>query len=168
MEEIKWVCKPFAELTVSELYAVIRLRNEVFIVEGFAGVFQDADNRDKHAVHLLGYVKNALRECDEENLAAYCRIFPPGVVYPSVAIGRVCCHSKHRRKGLGRCLMLQSFAEVAARWPQTEIEIGAQVYLRAFYESMGFVREGEVYIDGDKIDHIHMRRPPPELGSAGS
>lgn len=163
--EIKFVCKPFAELTLTELYACIRLRNQVFIVEKFAGCFQDCDNRDKEAHHLIGYAKKegSDKEWDEEEVACYCRIFPPGVVYPGFAIGRVCCHSRFRRMGLGRRLMEESFAQIdrlggASGSGSSGIEIGAQLYLQAFYESLGFKKEGDVYIDGDAIDHIHMVR----------
>ena len=110
---------------------------------------------------MLGYAKKKdSDEWDEEDLACYCRIFTPGLVYPSFAIGRVCCHSRVRRMGVGRRLMEESFVRVAAfAWPGSPgIEIGAQLYLQKFYESLGFVREGDVYIDGDNIEHVHMSR----------
>ena len=161
--EIKFVFKPFDRLTLAELYACLRLRNEVFIVEKYAGCFQDADNRDKVAWHLLGYARRKESdEWDEEELACYCRIFTPGVVYSSFSIGRVCVHSRFRRKGVGKRLMEESFVRVQEFvWPGSPgIEIGAQLYLQNFYESLGFSREGDVYLDGDNIEHVHMSRPP--------
>src|SRR5436190_22642661 len=97
--ELKWIYKPFAELTAAELYGIMQLRNEVFVVEQDC-VFQDADNKDQGCLHCMGWIQN--------DLAAYTRIAPPGYIYTEASIGRVVTSSAHRKKGLGQQLMAQS------------------------------------------------------------
>ena len=141
-----WNCKAFNELTVQELYAVLQLRIEVFVVEQNC-VFQDADNKDQKSWHVMGW--------DGAVLAAYTRLVPAGISYPEVSIGRVVTSPKMRQTGLGRELMKRSIEQVYRIWNQQPIRIGAQLYLKKFYESFGFQQCSEVYLE-DNIDHIEM------------
>ena len=141
---IEWVLKGFDELSVHELYGVMRLRSEVFVVEQNC-VYLDADGYDDRAMHLLGTSNGAL--------VAYARIFEPGVKYPEGSIGRVITSAAVRGTGAGQELM----REAIARMPAGPIRIGAQAYLERFYGSFGFVRVSEPY-DEDGIAHIEMVR----------
>ena len=150
MPAITWQCKSFDQLTAYELYAILRLRNEVFVVEQNC-VFQDADNKDQQSFHLMGYVG--------DHLAAYTRIVPKGVSFPYNSIGRVVTSPLNRGVGSGKKLMQKSIEVCNELFGKETIKIGAQLYLKKFYEGFGFVQSGEVY-DEDGIDHIHMLRPP--------
>lgn len=148
MDQPTWHCKTFADLSSAEIYAILRLRNEVFVVEQNC-IFQDADNMDQHCYHLMGWVGN--------ELAAYTRLVPKGVAYNYPSIGRVVTSPKYRGRAFGKQLMLQSIKKCNELFGVETIKIGAQLYLKKFYESLGFVQAGEVY-DEDGIDHIHMLR----------
>ena len=144
--KIQWYCKAFDELTANELYQVVRLRNEVFVVEQNC-VFQDADNKDQECLHLMGWA--------EADLAAYTRLAPPGYIYEEASIGRVVTSPGYRRKGLGHELMQRSIDVCMSYFGRTNIKLGAQFYLKEFYSSFGFVPVGETYIE-DGIKHIYM------------
>ena len=144
--QLNWVFKRFDELTVAELYAIMRLRNEVFVVEQNC-VYQDADDKDQASWHLTGW--------DGENLVAYTRIIPPGISYDAASIGRVVTAPKYRKTGAGRKLMMESISRAFSRFNCTEIRIGAQVYLTKFYQSLGFLQSSEQYPE-DGIPHIEM------------
>src|SRR4051812_21585846 len=116
-----WSCKKFDELTPHELYAILQLRNEVFVVEQNC-VFQDADDKDQHSYHLMGW--------DENFLAAYTRLIPPGISYPYASIGRVVTSPKWRQTGLGKLLMQRSIEEMERLFDKISIKIGAQLYLK--------------------------------------
>lgn len=146
MFSIEWKCKKFEELTPSELYSILQLRNEVFVVEQNC-VFQDADDKDQESFHLMGVRDNTL--------AAYTRLVPQGVIYEQASIGRVVTSPKFRGKQIGRELMLKSIEEAYRLFGKREIKIGAQLYLKKFYESLGFVQTGDEYLE-DGIKHIHM------------
>lgn len=147
MEELRWVRKFFNDLTPFELYDLIRLRNEVFVVEQNC-VFQDADNKDQFCFHLLGYIGN--------DLAAYARLVPTGVTYDGkISIGRVITSSAYRRSGAGRALMTEAIEQCYQIFGKQPIKIGAQLYLKDFYGSFGFIQTSEVY-DEDGIPHIEM------------
>lgn len=147
--QIQWICKYFNDLSVTELYAIIRLRNEVFVVEQNC-VFQDADNKDQHCFHLMGFINH--------ELVAYTRLLDKGVAYDYVSIGRVVTNPNYRNKGAGKLLMQQSIEQCYALFGQQAIKIGAQLYLKKFYENFGFVQSSNVY-DEDGIDHIEMIKP---------
>src|SRR6476469_7245768 len=100
---LTWVCKKIDDLTPHELYAIIRLRNAVFVVEQNC-VFQDADDKDPQCYHLMGW--------NENTLAAYTRLVPPGVAYEEMSIGRVVTDPAQRRTGAGKQLMIRSIIEV--------------------------------------------------------
>lgn len=147
---IDWTLKTFPELTLDELYALLRLRNEVFIVEQDCP-FPDLDGKDQLCHHLLGFSE------EYGSLAAYTRIVPPGVIYERASIGRVATALGVRRYGLGRELMRRSIAAVGDLHGPASIQIGAQLYLQKFYESFGFRKLGNIYME-DGIEHIGMVR----------
>ena len=147
---LTWQLKHFKELTPTELYAVMRVRQEVFIVEQTCP-YLDADGKDMYCQHLIGYV--------DVEIAAYARLVPPHVSYDEPSIGRVLTSAKYRKDGYGRLLMRKAIAETINMYGAVDIRIGAQLYLKKFYESLGFVQQGEVY-DEDGIDHIIMLRRP--------
>jgi ElaA protein len=138
--------KPFHQLSVNELYQLLRLRSEVFVVEQNC-VFLDQDNKDQQCYHLLLYA--------DDKLAAYCRLVPPGISYPEVSIGRVITSSAYRGTGLGRKIMELAIQGCHYLFGPAAIRIGAQTYALPFYRSLGFVEEGEAY-DEDGIEHIEM------------
>lgn len=145
---IQWTCVPFKELTVEQLYAALRLRSEVFVVEQNC-VFLDMDNYDQQCWHLLGQ--------QEGSLVAYIRLVPPGVIYNEASIGRVVTSPVVRRTGGGRLLMQESIRQTEALFGAGNIKIGAQLYLKKFYESFGFEQVSDVYLE-DGIEHIYMIR----------
>lgn len=144
--KLNWVFKKFDELMPAELYAIMQLRNEVFVVEQDC-VYQDADNKDQRSWHLAGW--------NQEILAAYTRIIPPGVAYKEASIGRVVSSPKYRGTGTGRELMKMSISKAFDQFKCSEIKIGAQVYLTKFYQSLGFIPCSPEYLE-DGIPHIEM------------
>lgn len=150
---VQWILKKFDELTTYELYDIIHLRNEVFVVEQNC-VFQDADYKDLKAWHLLGRTEEGL-------LCAYCRILPAGISYSYVSIGRVVTAPSVRKTGMGKQLMATALKFCHELFGHTQIQIGAQLYLKKFYESFGFRQSSEVYLE-DGIEHIEMIRTRAE------
>ncbi|MBK8608954.1 MAG: GNAT family N-acetyltransferase [Chitinophagaceae bacterium] len=144
--ELTWIIKKFEALSVSELYAIMRLRNEVFVVEQDC-VYQDADNKDQLSWHLCGWYN--------DKLAAYTRIIPPGASYTEASIGRVVSSPEYRKQGIGRLLMIESIKHCSSLFPNAEIRIGAQLYLKNFYQSLGFSQCSDEYLE-DGIPHIEM------------
>ncbi len=143
-----WLIKKFDELTPFELYAILQLRNEVFVVEQTC-VYQDADGKDQQAHHFMGWEK--------DQLVAYTRIIPPGIIYPEASVGRVVTSRAARGTGTGRLLMEKTIKEVNTRYPGTPIKIGAQSHLEKFYSSLGFQQTSGPYSE-DGIEHIEMIR----------
>ena len=146
---LHWILLSFEELTPVQLYALLRLRSEVFVVEQRC-VFLDMDGKDAACWHLLGYT-------EQGELAAYTRLVPAGVTFIHASIGRVVTSPLHRASGYGRALMQQSIQALYNLYGPCPIQIGAQLYLRAFYESFGFRVCGELYVE-DGIDHVEMLR----------
>jgi len=143
---LAWNCKKFNELTPQELYSILQLRNEVFVVEQNC-VFQDADNKDQYAHHLMGW--------QEGKLIAYTRILPAGISYAESSIGRIVTSPAARGKGIGRDLLHRSIAMLYMLHGKRVIRIGAQLYLKEFYESFGFRQASDIYLE-DGIQHIEM------------
>ncbi len=141
-------CRFFDELTASELYQVMQLRNEVFVVEQNC-VYQDADNKDPQSHHLM------IR--DNNKLAAYCRLLPPGLAYEQMSIGRVISSPAYRKTGAGKLLLKEAIEACHKLFGEGPIKIGAQLYLKKFYESFGFEQVSDVYLE-DNIEHISMLR----------
>lgn len=146
--QYKHTVKHFKDLTPFELYAILRLRNEVFIVEQHC-LYQDADNKDLYCHHVLLY--------DGNELVAYARLVPPGLSFVEMSIGRVITSQKVRGKGAGKILMQIAIDSCHAIFGQGPIRIGAQCYATPFYEQLGFEKDGAIY-DQDGIDHIDMVR----------
>ena len=146
---LKWSIKSFTELTSDELYSIMQLRAEVFVVEQNCP-YQDADGKDPKSFHLSG--TNA-----EGKLIAYSRILPSHISYPEVSIGRVVSSPSARGTGAGRELMKQSLIEIEKLFGSVPVKIGAQLYLQKFYESFGFVVSSAEYLE-DGIPHIEMMR----------
>lgn len=147
---MKWILKKFDELTLDELYSILELRSKVFIVEQNC-IYNDPDGKDQVAWHLMGM--------GEDQLIAYARILPPGVVYTDPAIGRVVTAPSKRKSGLGRELMNRSINHCEKLFGKTSITLSAQAYLKKFYESLGFSAVGDEYLD-DGIPHIKMSSKP--------
>ena len=144
--QLNWTHKKFDDLSASELYAIMQLRNEVFVVEQNC-VYQDADDKDQHSLHLCGW--------DGEKLVAYTRIISKGISYAEVSIGRVVTSPAYRNAGAGRQLMNESIKLAFNAFNCTQIKIGAQVYLTEFYQSLGFTTCSPEYLE-DGIRHIEM------------
>lgn len=138
--------KTFDQLTTEELYQILRLRSEVFVVEQDC-VYQDVDNKDQKALHIIG-TKNG-------EIVAYTRIFKPGDYFNNVSIGRVVVSQDQRKYGLGKRIMQASLAAIDQRFPNQPIEISAQSYLLKFYTELGFKVTGEEYLE-DGIPHRRM------------
>lgn len=152
---LRWQWKSFEELTLDELYRVLALRAQVFVVEQ-KSLYQDVDGYDRVAHHLLGK-----REGEGEPLlAAYLRVLPPGTKRKEVSFGRVVTAPEARRSGLGKELVARGLAFIDERYPQEPVRIGAQDYLKRFYEDFGFRQVSDVY-DEDGIPHIDMVRETP-------
>lgn len=149
MTAIAWACKHFDELTPRELYAIMQLRIDVFVIEQNA-VFQDADGKDPMCHHLMGF--------DGEELVLYARLVPKGVSYAEhVSIGRIISARHVRGKGLGRVLVQKSIDACNDVFGEQTIVIGAQARLERFYNDFGFITTSDVYIE-DGIDHVEMTR----------
>ena len=145
---INWSCKHFSELSVDELYAILQLRNEVFVVEQNCP-YQDCDNNDQQSHHFMGWQQN--------KLVAYTRLIPAGITYNEISIGRVVTSPAIRRTKIGKELMLRSIEKLQHLFGNQPIKIGAQLYLKKFYESLGFGKISDIYLE-DGIEHIKMLR----------
>ena len=143
---LEWTIKSFESLSVNELYDILRLRSEIFVVEQNC-VYLDLDGKDQKALHLFGTF--------EGNIVAHARLFKPGISFVHASIGRVTVEAKKKKKKWGHELMRQAIAGVLEHFGETEITIGAQLYLKKFYESHGFVQTSEMYLEDD-IPHIQM------------
>lgn len=146
--ELKWKIKPFEALTVNELYDLLKLRSEIFVVEQNC-VYLDLDGKDKKALHLLGEY--------EGKIVAYSRLFDSGISFDNASIGRVVVDANYRDKKWGHELMINAIAGIKSNFDKDKITIGAQLYLQKFYESHGFVQTSEMYLEDD-IEHIEMIR----------
>ena len=144
-----WTAKKFSELTTDEFHDILQLRINTFVVEQNCP-YPELDNKDRIAYHLFA-------STDEGRIVAYTRIFGPGDYYSEPAIGRVVVDPEYRMKGLGVELMKNSIELAHKVFNSDKIRIGAQKYLRKFYEDLGFVKTGEEYLE-DGIPHIHMVR----------
>ena len=144
MIEIK--VKTFQELHTIELYDLLQLRSEVFVVEQNC-VYQDLDGKDKSALHIIGYKK--------DKVVAYTRIFKPGDYFDHASIGRVVVEAKERTHKYGYDIMKASVDAIKLHYNTSTIKISAQTYLKRFYNSLEFYEVGEEYLE-DGIPHIDM------------
>ena len=140
------ITKTFSELDTEDLYQILRLRSEVFVVEQDC-VYQDIDNKDQNAIHLY------FKENDE--IVAYTRIFNAGHYYENPCIGRVVVSKKNRGKDLGKKIMIDSIEYIKQNIKAEKIELSAQKYLNKFYKDLGFYKIGEDYLE-DGIPHQRM------------
>ncbi len=141
--------KRFNELSLSELYQTLQLRSEVFVVEQNC-VYQDIDGKDEKALHLLGIY--------EGKIVAYARLFAPGDYFSNSSVGRVVIADAYRDRKWGHDLISAAIKGIINYFGAGIITISAQLYLKKFYESHGFIQEGETYPE-DGIPHIKMNRP---------
>lgn len=148
-EGLQWQWLRFDQLSREQLYELLRLRSEVFVVEQNC-VFQDMDGLDDHAMHLLGVRAS--------ELVAYVRCFPKGITFDEASIGRVVTRQSARGGGLGHVLMAEAIRALVAEWGAQPIRIGAQAHLKDFYQRHGFADVGKPYIE-DGIPHLEMLRP---------
>lgn len=146
-----WHLKTFSQLTTNELYDFLKLRIDVFVVEQTC-YYSDLDDldRDPQTRHLFAY--------DGDTIIAYCRVLAPDVVYKNEsAIGRVIISDQYRGQKLAHTLMNNALQQVDTLWPEQSCHISAQQYLEQFYQSLGFVTIGDMYLE-DGIPHLAMRR----------
>lgn len=147
--EITWKCQTFSELTNTELYKILQLRNEVFVVEQNCA-YQDCDDKDFFAYHLTAW--------KDKSLVAYTRLLPKHISYENAAsIGRVLTAPSVRRQNIGKQLMENSIEKIYSLFGKVTIRISAQLYLKNFYTSFSFVQKGGVYLE-DGIEHIAMEK----------
>ena len=144
---MNWSIKHFKEITTNELYDIFTVRISTFVMEQNCH-YQDADGKDLKAYHIQARNEN-------DDLVAYARILPPGVSYDDVSIGRVLTIAAVRNTGTGKDLMSKSMIFIKEKWGAVPVCISAQCYLIKFYESFGFVCQGEEYFEDD-IPHIQM------------
>lgn len=142
----QWQTMDFDDLSPSQLYAALRLRQAVFAIEQ-ASLYQDLDDRDQPAAHMFCWRGHSL--------LAYQRCLPPGVSYRDSAIGRIVVAAQARGHNLGRELVRRGIRYNLQRWPDSDIRINAQAYLEDFYRRLGFETQGDRY-DEDGIPHIEM------------
>ena len=143
---IQWKIKSFDDLTVHELYDLLRLRSEIFVVEQNC-VYLDLDGKDKVALHLFGEF--------EGKIVAHARLFKAGITFENASIGRVTVDANYRDRKWGHDLMCEAIAGIKYHFGENQITIGAQLYLKKFYESHGFIQASEMYLEDD-IPHIEM------------
>ena len=147
MQAISWNCKSFQDLSLEELYAILKLRSNVFVVEQDCA-YLDPDGDDQVAWHLMGLVDN--------ELSAYARLLPPGLKYEDSSIGRVVTEKNVRRGGFGKQLMQEAIEQSHKLWPGNSITISAQHYLEPFYQELLFETKSDPYME-DGIPHVRMQ-----------
>lgn len=145
----QWQTSDFGGLNTLELYAALRLRQQVFVLEQNCA-YLDLDNLDQNAVHMMCWRAG--------DLLAYQRCLAPGANFSESALGRIVVSAPARGRDLGRELVRRGIRHNLERWPNNDIRINAQAYLQAFYAELGFVAEGDVF-DEDDIPHIQMVYP---------
>jgi ElaA protein len=148
VDKIDWQVKEFNELSLDELYDIMHLRQEVFVVEQDCP-YMDADYKDQKAIHINGYYEN--------ELVAHTRIVAPGISYKEQSIGRVVSKPKYRKQGVGIALMKKSIAVLEEKYNSPICRISAQKYLIKFYNSFGFEVCSEEYLEDD-LPHFQMFR----------
>ena len=145
---IEWKIKSFEALSVHELYDLLQLRSEIFVVEQNC-VYLDLDGKDKVALHLFGEF--------EGKIVAHARLFKAGISFENASIGRVTVAADYRDRKWGHDLMREAIAGILLHFGESQITIGAQLYLKKFYESHGFMQTSDMYLEDD-IPHIEMKK----------
>lgn len=150
--DLQWQSLRFAELGTVQLYALLKLRSDVFVVEQRCAYPElDGKDTDPGVLHLLGTTATG-------ELAAYLRALPPGLSYPEPSIGRVVIGGAFRGSGLAHVLLQHGLQLAHAHWPGSAIQLGAQTHLQAFYAAHGFAPASAPYLE-DGIPHLDMLRP---------
>ena len=147
--ELRWEWKGFNELSAEEMYTVLCVRQEVFVLEQEC-LYLDADGKDRKSFHLMGF--------DGNELMAYARIVEPGISYEEVSIGRILSSKNARGTGAGVELMNQALTRIELMYGRVPVRISAQSYLEKFYKKFGFEPTGKEYLE-DEIPHMEMLRP---------
>ncbi|MTG97664.1 MULTISPECIES: GNAT family N-acetyltransferase [Myroides] len=155
MNSIHWHTKLFDELTVNELYDILRLRTDIFVVEQNCP-YPEIDGKDKQCLHIYA--------THQDKVIACARIVPPGLSYPEISIGRVAIAPDYRKDGYGRVLMQLAIEKIAQEFGEQDIQIGAQCYLKKFYGSFGFKPSSDDYLE-DNIPHVDMIRSASEYSN---
>ena len=145
-KEIKLIWKEYKDLSSDELYAILHLRQKVFVLEHDCP-YIDADYSDQDAFHLLAYKDTAL--------IGYLRAFKPGIKYEGSSLGRIVTEINSRGLGVGKMITIEGVNFLRKEYSNYEIVISAQHRLQHFYIDLGFTPRGEVYLE-DNIDHIQM------------
>ena len=145
---MKWNTTKFHQLTPDQLYDILKLRVDIFVVEQKCP-YPELDDKDRQVEtrHLTAY--------RDSSLIAYARLLPPGLSYPDPSIGRFAVESSVRNQGIGSLLMEKSLEEIDKIWPDKAIRISAQEHLRKFYEKFGFIKVSDSYLE-DGIPHVEM------------
>ncbi|MFT5872590.1 MAG: ElaA protein [Clostridium sp.] len=143
---MKWEIKEFNHLSGDELYEILKIRSEVFVVEQQC-IYEDCDGKDRKSYHLFAI--------ENEEILAYLRILEKGVSYNEISIGRVLTNKEYRAKGLAKQMMLRAIKFIENNLNEKIIRISAQEYLLNFYSSLGFVKVTDVYLEDD-IPHVEM------------
>lgn len=146
---MNWMCLSFSQLSTEQLYELLKLRVDIFVVEQSCP-YPELDNKDRieGVYHLLGY--------QDDKLVAYSRLLCPGLSYKNVSFGRVAIDENCRGSGLGQTLLSTILTHCQQLWPNQDIDIGAQEYLLGFYDRNGFKAISQVYLEDD-IPHLDMR-----------
>jgi len=144
--KIEWVKKKWSEVSSEELYSVLRLRSEVFVVEQDC-VYQDIDNKDQIAIHLLGYIN--------KELIAYSRLFNEGDYFKETSFGRAIIKKEKRGQGYGDELIKESLKTIKNYYGNKKVKISAQAHLKSFYSKHAFIAKGKKYLE-DGIPHVSM------------
>lgn len=148
--KIKWKISPFESFSTEELYAILKLRQLVFVVEQHCA-YQDCDGQDITAYHLAGWLDIG----KQSEPIAYLRIIPPAKGDNTLSIGRVITHPNYRGKGLGKEIMSRCLRSIKKLYPESIVRISAQTYLTHFYENFGFRISSDGYLE-DGIPHVEM------------
>lgn len=146
---LRWECKPFDALSADQMYTILCVRQEVFVLEQEC-LYLDADGKDRQSLHLMGF--------DGDELVAYARIVAPGVSYAEVSMGRILTTKNARGTGAGIELMEVGLQRIEEEYGKVPVRISAQTYLLKFYEKFGFDSTGKEYLE-DEIPHTEMLRP---------
>ena len=144
--KIEWVKKKWSEVSLEEFYSVLKLRSEVFVVEQDC-VYQDIDNKDQIAIHLLGYIN--------KELIAYSRLFNEGDYFKETSFGRAIIKKEKRGQGYGDELVKESLKTIKNYYGNKKVKISAQAHLKTFYSKHAFIAKGKEYLE-DGIPHVSM------------
>jgi len=146
--EVDWELKRFDQLSLTELYQILKSRVDIFVVEQECP-YPEIDGIDPDCLHLF--------KKDQNQIVAYARLVPKGILDPDPMIGRIIVGNEYRKLGYGRALLNQAISVITDQWHEKEIKLQGQVYLRDFYRSLGFKEVSEPYLE-DGIPHVDMIR----------